>query len=177
MNNLQIHPLDIDNDVMEISSWDKKYKDDPRFETIRKYVLEDDAFWNLYELIEINYEKFEIGENEKKIGLVIKNSQEKIIGFMLGIITDMKTKSPELIIQYLTIHPEFQGQGVGSYFLREITTNPKKYIGIKTKKYFTRIDETNIPSKKTFEKFGFNFSTPHSGFLVAKLNTEENFKE
>ena len=176
MKNLKISQLNY-KDINQISLWDELYNNDPRFDSIKKYVLEDNAYWNLYELIEINYEKFEIGENEKKIALTLKNEQNEILGFLLGIVTDIKEKQPELIIQYLTINPEHQKQGLGKYFLKEILQNSKKYLGTETKKYFTRIDSSNYPSRKTFSSLGFNFTYTNSNFLVATLNTQENYKE
>ena len=176
MHNFTIDKLNIYSDLDEISSWDDEFWNSHKYKSIRKYILEDDIYFSLRELITVNYDAYTIGKDEEKASLVIRNN-DKIIGFIISSIIDKKTKNPEWIIQYIAMHPNYQNKGYGSEVLREIITNPVDYLGINISKVFTRIEESNKVSKKTFSNLGFSFNQTGTNYLVAKLNILEDFKE
>jgi len=104
MDKITITPLDLDNELKEICSWDKKYGNDPCFKSIRQFILEDNTYYNLSEVVEFNYERFAIGENERKQILAFKNQNKELIGFLISTIFELD-KEPELFMQYIVIHP------------------------------------------------------------------------
>lgn len=158
MNNFKILPYNKQAHLEEIKDWDEKYKYNPRYDSIRHYILEDNIYYGLYEVIETNHERYPIGENERKFAFVLLNNEtNEIMGFILAIIDNLKTDDPELIIQYIVMKPEYQNKGYSKQILSEIITNSEEYFDTKISSVLSRVEESNLPSRKLFYSLGFNF--------------------
>jgi len=94
MNEIKINimPMDFPSDKNEIALWQTKFEGTPEFDSIKKYILEDNIYYNLGEVIELNYERIPIGDDEKLLALVAKNETNEIVGFTLICIYDLSTK-------------------------------------------------------------------------------------
>ena len=174
---IKIMPLNLETDLLEISSWDDEFYDDHKYDSIKHFILEDNAYIGIGEVIQTNYEKYEIGTNERKFALSIKDDKNKIIGFVLALIDKLKTSSPELLIQYIVIHPNFQGQGIGTQVLTDLIYNPQTYFKTNIGKVFSRIENNNYASRQMFKKLGFNLAFTNSRFMKANITISENNKE
>jgi ribosomal protein S18 acetylase RimI-like enzyme len=128
MISFTLQKLNHEEDLPQIDSWSIRYNGDPRFDTIKKYILEDDLFISLSEVIDTNHDKLQIGEDEKHIAFTIKNNKNEILGFVLTAIIDIRTSDTSLVIKYIVINPEYQGQGIGFQALSELINNHKKYF-------------------------------------------------
>lgn len=150
-------PMQFPEDKDEIASWETKFAGTPNFEAIKHYILEDDTYYGLAEVIETNHEIFHIGEDEKKLALVAKNKSNKIVAWVLLDAYDLTTKKPQLFLQYIVVSPEFQHMGYGTKIAEELFFSPEKYIGTKPYEIFAYIEKTNIASQQLFAKFNFEF--------------------
>ena len=112
MEKLHILPIDIDYDIPIIKSWEDKFKNDSRFEGIKHFILEDNLYYGLDEVILTNYEFFHIGDDERKFVLTVRNDKDLPVGFILACSFNLSINKPELIIQYIVLSPEYQNQGV-----------------------------------------------------------------
>lgn len=176
MKEYQISPINLSSDIAEISNWDIKFQNDPRYDSIKNFILEDNIYYGLGEVIETNYEIFPIGKNERKYALALRNNQE-IMGFALAIAIELETPDPELILQYIVLNPDYQHKAIGFKFLNELINNSEKYFDAKFSSVFTRIHNQNTPSLKTFKKLGFTFTPESDKYVVANLNILENYNE
>jgi len=167
MEKIIIDNLNLDDDLQEILEWEDKFNGTQGLENIKHFVLEDNAYYNLAEVIDVNYQKFAIGGDERKFALAFRNQNNKLLGFTLNAIIDIDKTSPELLIQYVVISPEYQGQGVAKQALLMLLKNPKKYYGINIKKAFAKIDRFNTTSRKLFQSIGFNLNYINSQFIAA----------
>jgi len=168
MKQIKIDLLNLETELNEIASWDDKFSSSENFRTIRKYVLEDNIYYSLREVINLNYEQYPIGDDEKHFIHSIKNEEDKIIGFIISDIFDIKT-NPTLYIQYIVIHPLYQSLGYGSKALTEFLKNAETYVTAQPRECFARIECSNRDSLSVFEKAGFNFiKEEKSTFLRAK---------
>ena len=147
-----------------ISSWDEKYVASPEYEQIFKFILEYGLIHGLDELIETNYERIPIGDNEVKKALTFKNDNGEILGFMIYQIHDIK-QNPSMFLQYFVINPEYQHQGYGKEILRQIFSEPKKYLGYKPNDVFCYIDNENFASQGLFMRFGLGLKTQKDSTL------------
>lgn len=166
-NSLQISLLN-ENDKNEIISWQDKFDGTPGFEAIRHYILEDNTYYTLAEVLKINFEQFPIGDDERQFLFVAKNQEKEIVAWMLCDCIDMQTPHPELFIQYITVHPLHQHEGYGKELAENILLNPKNFIGVEPKNYFAYIDKSNTASRALFEQFGFNFKQITELYLRAE---------
>ena len=155
MKNFKIQEMNMETDKPQIVEWDDKYAGTPEYAGIEKFILEHGLIHGLSELIETNYERIPIGDDEIKKSLTIKNDDGQIIGFMIFQIHDISINKPSMFLQYIVINPEFQHQGYGKEILAEIFSNPKKHLGHKPKDVFCYIDNENYSSQKLFMDFGF----------------------
>lgn len=146
-----------EQDKNEIISWQDRFDGTAGFEAIRHFILEDVQNYTLADALRINFEQFPIGDDERQFLFVQKDKSGEIVAWMLCDCIDMTSRSPELFIQYIAVHPLHQHKGYGKALASEIFLSPKKYIGVQPKKYFAYIDDTNIPSRDFFKQFGFNF--------------------
>jgi len=168
--NISIQPMIFPDDKNEIASWEEKYKNDKDFESIAHYILEDQTYMGLGEVIETNHEIFAIGDDERKYAFVAKNTNGEIVAWALIDFFDITTQKPEMFIQYIVVHPKMQHKGYGEAVAKELIFNAKKYIGGQPKNFFAYIDKTNLSSRKLFEKFGFGFKSMTAQFLKAETN-------
>ena len=168
--NISIEHMKFPEDKNEIADWENKYKDDKDFESIAHYILEDQTYMGLGEVIETNHEIYAIGDDERKYAFVAKNEQNEIIAWSLVDFFDITTEKPEMFIQYIVVHPKMQHKGYGEAVAKELILNAKKYLGTQPKNFFAYIDKTNVSSKKLFEKFGFGFRSMSDQFLKAETN-------
>lgn len=157
MDKITITPLDLNSELKEICSWDEKYGKEPCFKSIRQFILEDNTYYNLSEVVDLNYERFAIGENEKKQILAFKNENKELVGFLISTIFELD-KEPELFMQYLVIHPLHQHKGYGKQALTKLLSNPEKYFGAYPKEIFAFIDSSNTPCLNLSKLFGFDFT-------------------
>lgn len=167
MKDFTITPLNLEKDLPIISAWDDEFKYDTRYDTIRRFILEDNTYFGIAEVIDVNYEKFPIGNKERSHALTIKNQDNEIMGFLLSIIIDLDTNDPELIIQYIALHPNHQGKGLGKKVIKELLDNSDKYFGTKIKKFFAKVDIDNYASRKMFESLGFELNYTNTRYLKA----------
>ena len=164
---LSIELMKFPEDKNEIAEWQDKYNDDKDFESIRHYILEDQTYIGLGEVIETNHEIFPIGIDEKKFAFVGKNETGEIVAWSLVDFFDINTDCPEMFIQYIVVHPKHQNKGYGKELASELILNPKKYIGGKPGSFFAYIDKSNESSRALFEKLGFDFKEMTPKFLRA----------
>lgn len=179
MENLKLVKFDLTTDLEDVKLWKTKFNR-YEFDSIAKYILEGDIFVGLDELIYVNYEHYPIDEDERKHCFAIKNENNDVLGFIIAILCEINTPNPELIIQYIVIRPDCQHKGVGKFALNELVSNWNKYLEARPTMFFTRIEETNVPSLKLFSGFGCEFSPIEScGYLNASahLNTLEKESE
>lgn len=160
MEQLRILPLDINYDIPIIKSWENKFKDDSRFDGIKHFVLEDNLYYGLDEVILTNYEFFHIGDDERKFVLTVRNEEDIPVGFILACTFNLSINKPELIIQYLVLSPEYQNKGYGAYILNELLKNTKQYFSCSPQEVSADVEKENLQSLNLLKKFGFNFS-PH----------------
>lgn len=144
-------------DKNEIILWQERYDGTAGFDAIRHYILEDVVNFTLADALRVNFEQFPIGDDERQFLFVEKDKTGEIVAWVLCDCIDMTSKSPELFIQYIAVHPLHQHEGFGETLAKEILLTPKRYIGVSPKKFFAYIDNTNIASKNLFKKFGFSF--------------------
>ena len=146
-----------ESDKNEVISWEENYGDKPCFDTIREFILEGDTYHGLKEVILVNYEIFQIGDDEKQFSFVAKDDNGKVVAWLLCDVFDITSGAPELFVQYVITHPLHQNEGYGTEIANEIFLNSEKYIGVKPVDIFAYVDKSNIQSKSLFEKFGFEF--------------------
>ncbi len=155
MEEIKIVPMNLEKDKPEIQMWDTLFKGSPKYESIYNFILEHGMLKHLGELIEANYERFKIGTNEAKKAFTIKTNDDKIIGFFICTTFDMNSSWPIMFLQYIVLHPNYQEQGYGSQIFQTLFSDPKKYLEVKPKEVFAKVDEENIASLYLFKKFGF----------------------
>lgn len=173
MEQIKIAPLRLPNDSTEINNWQYMFKDDPRFSSIQQFILENNTYYGLGEVIETNYEILPIGQDERKYALSIKHS-DKVIGFVLALVHQLQTYNPELILQYLVIRPDYQQQGIGTKVISELIENATKYFDTQISSVFARVDCNNKSMQKTLKQFGFNLPNTNKQYISASLEILEN---
>lgn len=176
MEKLQICQLDIEKDIPIIKSWSKTFSSNPKFENIKHFILEDDTYFGLDEVILTNYEFFHIGDDEKKFCLSIKNQENLTIGFILACIFNLSINKPELILQYIVLNPDYQNLGYGTQILNKILTKSEQYFNCTLCEAYANIEQENHASLNLFKKFGFSFTKAPFGFLRAH-KTIKNLQE
>ena len=164
---ITIEPMKFPQDKREIASWETEFGSKPEFDSIKTYILENQTYYGLDEVIETNYEISPIGSSEQLLSLVAKDD-DKIIAWILLDIFDLNTNYPQMYIPYICIHPLYQNKGYGTEILKELLLSPEKYFGFNPRYIFTKIDKTNIASQNLFKKFGFDFfPIKQTGFVNA----------
>lgn len=167
MEKLKILPLDIESDIFEIKSWENKFNNNPKFESIKHFILEDNTYYGLDEVILTNYEFFHIGDDEKKFCFSIKNNFNETVGFIIACLFNLSQNKPELIIQYIVLNPDYQNLGYGTHVLNELITNSIDYFSYRPQDIYANIEKENSASLNLFKKFGFKFSHAPMGYLRA----------
>lgn len=165
MDEIKIVPMNTSSDKKEIANWESQFGKKENFNSIRHFILEDDLYYGLNEVITTNTEICRIGLNERLVSLVAKNKENKIIAWILLHAADMQTNEPYLIIRYLMVHPKFQNHGVGTAILNKILKNPEKYIGLQPTEFLCNVRFDNAASLALFQKFGFEFYPTDEGYL------------
>jgi ribosomal protein S18 acetylase RimI-like enzyme len=173
MKNFEIVPMDFPGDKYEIAGWEIEYGDTPGFQGIREFILENQTYRGLHEVIETNHEIYPIGDDEIKYSFVVKTKNKDIIAWLLLDEFDINTTEPELFLQYICIHPLYQNKGYGEAILNEILSNPKKYLAAKPTNFFAYIKKNNIGSQKLFKKFNFNLRQLLNDVNYLKAETKE----
>ena len=140
-------------DKLLIHKWETECRDTPGFKAIKHYVLEDNIYYNLPELIDINYECFPISDNEFRNILIAKSSKNEVAGFVLYNVFNLNHK-PEVNLIYLAINPIMQHKGIGTEIITELCSNYEKYFKCKPTCVFTKIDKENIANQSLMKKFG-----------------------
>ncbi len=170
---IKIEALNPSTDISEIATWDKKYRYDPRYDSIREFILENNTYFTLREVLYVNYEAFKIGNNERKFAFTIKNQNNEIIGFVLSLVDNLQSHNSELMIQYLVINPEHQNKGVGKVVLNELINKPKKYFNTEIASVFAKVNYKNKPSYNLFKNFGFVMKKHTTNYAAAYYDTLE----
>lgn len=168
MENLKILDMNLEKDKVEIGLWETKYKDTQGLKDINHFILEDNCYYTLEEIIEINYEQAPIGSDEIKKAKVVKNQNNEIVAFLIYQVYGLQSEVSSLFLQYITINPEYQHKGYGKAILTEFFSNQKKYATIQPDEFFAVIDNENEASKNLFKSFGFSFDNKSKNFLMAK---------
>ena len=158
MKNIKIVPMDMEQDLNEIISWDEKYKGDPSYDNIIHFILEDNQYYSLAEVIQVNHIIYQIGKDETKHTFSVKNNSNEIVGFVLATVSNRTTNEPFMFIQYIVVAPEYQHNGYGSQILGELINNPSQYFGVKPTEAFAYIHNDNYQSMKTFLNHGFSLN-------------------
>ena len=161
MKEFKIVPMNLEADKAEIAQWEIDFSGKPEFDGILHFILEDNVYFGLGEVIETNFEIFPIGKDEAKHAYSVKTKDEEIIGFIICTIFGLTTKSPELHLGYIVLKPNYQKQGYASEILSEFFENSNKYLEAKPKEIFAFIHPENKSSIELFKKFGFDFSEKH----------------
>ena len=165
--NVHLELMKFPKDKFEIAQWQRDYPDTEGFKNIRKYILEDNIYTNLMEVIELNHETFAIGEEEQKLALVAKLDDETIIAWILLDIFNLDTPEPGIFLQYICMHPLYQNKGYGTQIGKELFLSTEKYLSIKPSYIFSYIEKTNLASQKLYKKFNFKLSECSENFLRA----------
>lgn len=139
MKKFDIVPMNLNSDKYEIASWEIDHANTPGFERIKEFILENQTYRGLCEVIETNHELYPIGDDEIKYSYVAKTKNKEIIAWILFDEFDINTTEPELFLQYICIHPLYQNKGYGEAILSEILQNPKKYMAAKPSKVFAYV--------------------------------------
>ena len=161
MKEFKIVPMNLETDKPEIANWETTFATKPEFDGILHYILEDNIYYGLGEVIETNFEIFPIGKDEAKHAFSVKSENGEIIGFLICTIFGLTTKKPELHLSYIVLKPNYQKQGYASEILTEFFDNSKKYLEAKPTEIFAFIHPDNKDSISLFKKFGFDFSEKH----------------
>lgn len=154
---INIVPMVFPDDKDEINNWTAKYGNTPEYESIHHFIMEDDTYRGLGEVINTNHEIFAIGDDEKKLAFTAKTNDGEIVAWVLLDVFDLTTPKPEMFLQYIVINPKYQHQGYGTEIAKEIFLSPEKYVGVKPKNIFAYIDTANAASIMLFSKFNFSF--------------------
>lgn len=154
---IKIAPMDFPKDKDEINEWTAKYGKTPEYQSIHHFIMEDDTYRGLGEVINTNHEIFPIGDDEKKLAFTAKTDDGEIVAWVLIDVFDLSTQKPEMFLQYIVINPKYQHQGYGTEIAKEIFLSPEKYVGVKPKNIFAYIDIANAASIMLFSKFNFSF--------------------
>ena len=165
-----ICPLNFNKEIPEIQSWVKNFANHPNFAGIKHFILEDNTYYGLDEVIATNYEFFNIGTDEKNYCLAIKIDNQ-VIGFVLACAFNLTTPSPELIIQYIVIRPDYQHQGIGKQVVTELINNAFKYFNSNPTKVYANIQQDNLASTKLFSNLGFTLKPLKNDYLQAQKTT------
>lgn len=166
------------DDKIKIGDWERKYGDSKNFEGIKRYILENDTYLGLEEVIETNHEIFHIGDDEKKLAFVAENKDGEILAWVLLTAFDLKTAEPQMFLQYIVVNPKYQHKGIGTKVANEFFCNTQEYVGVKPTEIFSYIEKTNKPSISLFSKFNFNFSPmQNSNYLKAVSKEPMNLEK
>ena len=167
---LSITQMNFPADKNEIAEWQNKYQGDKDFESIEHFILEDQTYIGLGEVIETNHEIYAIGDDERKFAFVARDESGEIVAWALVDFFDITTKNPELFIQYIVVHPKHQHKGYGEAVASELIFNSEKYIGGTPKNFFAFVNKKNKPSVALFKKFGFEFASKGADYMKAETN-------
>ena len=85
MKNILITPLDLQEDLPQIAGWDSKYKDDPKYKDIKEFIIEGSIHYSIAEVIDLNYEQYPIGNNERKYAFSIKDKNFSLPFFNINV--------------------------------------------------------------------------------------------
>lgn len=166
-NELVISEINLPADKEEIMSWESQFGNSRGMTAIEQFVLEYRLIRDMGELIETNYERYPIGENEIKKIFVLRNKSNKIVAFSVIDTYKFEGSDPETFVQYMVVHPKYQHKGYGSILFDEIMEILKNYYKNENIQFFTYIDKRNEPSKAFFTK---------KGFLIKDVN-DPNFQK
>lgn len=166
-----IVPMLFPEDKDEINTWTAKYWNTPEYQLIHTFIMENDTYLSLGEVINTNHEIFAIGDDEKKYAFTAKSKNNEIIAWILLDVFNLTTPKPEMFLQYIVINPQYQHKGYGTEIAKEIFLSPEKYIKVKPKNIFAYVDMFNNASINLFSKFNFEF-TPieNTTFFKAQTN-------
>ncbi len=166
MNNITLSEIDLVGDFDLISEWDN-HLSEPKFKSIFDFILEEGLILNLKELITTNFEQYPIGDDERKNIIVAKNSEAKIVAFLILSTHDLSTDSPEIFLQHIVIHPDYQAKGMGTEILSKLGECLTTLYGKEPKTMFAYISQYNHNSRNLFKKFGFKFKVMDLPYLKA----------
>lgn len=156
--NLQFAEMQLPADKEQIGKWEELYKDYDGMKQIEEFILENHLIYSLGEVIETNYERFPIGDNEIKKAYVMKKDDGEIVSFVIFDVFDMNQPDPTMIIQYIVVNPKYQGQGYGKETLNTLLGQVKDIAGVQPQEFFSYINMKNYGSQKLFLSRGFNLN-------------------
>lgn len=94
---------------------------------------------------------------------VTEDIDHNIIGFVLGM-QSQRHKNTYFLWQ-IGVNPDYQGQGIGSLLLRMVENQIQQLGGSRIE---VTIDPKNIPSRKLFEKAGYQNISSQVGETIEK---------
>lgn len=155
-------------DRNQIFSWDNEFAENPEFESIERFVLENGLLSNIAEVIETNHDLIPLDYRELKKAFSIKDINNDIIGFLLCLAYDINDYSSELYLQYIVLNPNNQNHGLGTEILKKFFINQTEYLGFEPENICAVINRVNFSSLNLFNKFGFNFRRKSRSYLWAE---------
>ena len=168
MEDFKILEMNIPSDKPQISKWDTLFAGSPEYETIEWFILENYILSDLAEIIETQYENYEIDEySEIKKAFVIKDTKDEILGFILCSAYELDDQYSDLYLQYIVLHPEKQDQGYGSKIQTEFYKNIRSYLGFVPTDVHALVHRQNSACIKMCKKLGFTFSRHSRSYLRA----------
>ncbi len=162
MKKIQLFEFDPDVDLPLIFAWSDEFEKaknngDTKIDSIYKFVFEDGLIRNFKELIFTNYEQFEIGKDERKNIIVAKTEDGKIVGFIILQIFHLNKTEPELFLQYIVVHPDFQKQKIGEQMLENLGDLLESLYGKRPVEMFAYVHKNNQASLNLFKKYDILF--------------------
>ena len=168
MKDFKILEMDLDLDKPQISNWDTVFAGTPEYETIEWFVLENHLLKDLAEVIETQYEIYEIDDYlEIKKAFIIKDNKDEILGFLICSAYQVADISSDLYLQYIVVNPTKQHQGYGTEIQTEFFKNIDKYLGFVPTDVHALVNRRNVSSINLFKKLGFTFSRHSRSYLRA----------
>ena len=136
----------------QICLWDRfnSYKS-KGYENIKKYIS-NTGLKGFFQMNDENSAK--IPEDSKCYNYVLKNENNKLLGFISFRLDQIDSTDPQMFIRSIVIHPGQQGKGYAKVLLNMILSNPEKFMLKKPSKISGYIDKNNKNSEKMFTSIG-----------------------
>ncbi len=83
---------------------------------------------------------------------------------------DLTTENPEIFLQEMSVHPDYQKQGVGTQMLENLGDCLAELYGKRPKTMFAYISEYNVANISLFKKFDFELKRNNLHYLKATGN-------
>ncbi len=167
----KILPMQFPEDKKQIAEWETKYANTEGMKQITHFILEDNLYHGLAEVVETNHEIHHIGNDEKKLAFSVKTPEGEILAWVLLDVFDITSKKPQMFIQYIVVSPAYHGKGLGTEIMKEVVLNTKQLTGVKPAEIMAYVEAENTSSLMLFSKFNFHFEPmQNSTYFRAETN-------